>query len=195
RAARGAGGRGPLGQGRSGGLSATKWLPSGVERTTLALQLDPAKARQYKHFLALAGVAQLARACACQAQGRRFDPDHPLSENKAVTGWTSARGPPVSPAVSPDGLAGRGGGLLLRVRGDAAECCLGLLLQAEGVAIEDAARAVAGDGHGLVRGNAGVDQHDGFAAGQGTLGRSPRLPRRSSTVRMVARRWSASPNR
>ena len=25
-----------------------------------------------------AGVAQLARACACQAQGRRFDPDHPL---------------------------------------------------------------------------------------------------------------------
>ena len=26
-----------------------------------------------------AGVAQLARACACQAQGRRFDPGHPLS--------------------------------------------------------------------------------------------------------------------
>ena len=41
--------------------------------------VDPQNARRYKHFLALAGVAQLARACACQAQGRRFDPGHPLS--------------------------------------------------------------------------------------------------------------------
>src|SRR5262249_655447 len=40
---------------------------NGGEQTTLVLQLDPAKARQYKRFLALAGVAQLARACACQA--------------------------------------------------------------------------------------------------------------------------------
>lgn len=27
-----------------------------------------------------AGVAQLARARACQARGRRFDPGHPLSQ-------------------------------------------------------------------------------------------------------------------
>src|SRR5262249_20353016 len=48
---------------------------SGMERTTLTRL----RSRRYKVFLALAGVAQLARACACQAQGRRFDPGHPLS--------------------------------------------------------------------------------------------------------------------
>src|SRR5712691_2284341 len=52
--------------------------------TTLHGLVDPQKARRYKSFLALAGVAQLARACACQAQGRRFDPGHPLSDSARI---------------------------------------------------------------------------------------------------------------
>src|SRR5262249_24266474 len=59
-------------------------------RTTLPRLVDARKASRYKHFLALAGVAQLARACACQAQGRRFDPDHPLSVSRKVAHF---RGP------------------------------------------------------------------------------------------------------
>ena len=38
-----------------------------------------------------AGVAQLARACACQAQGRRFDPGHPLSSSPPPTAESSPR--------------------------------------------------------------------------------------------------------
>ena len=52
---------------------------------------------------------------------------------------------------------GGGGVLLLRVLGDAAECRLGLLLQAQGVAVEDAPGPMPGDGHGLMRGYAGID--------------------------------------
>ena len=42
---------------------------------------------------ALAGVAQLARACACQAQGRRFDPDHPLSKDRGLGGRATVKTP------------------------------------------------------------------------------------------------------
>src|SRR5437762_6219633 len=42
--------------------------------------VDPQNARRYKRFLALAGVAQLARACACQARG----PPPPDSRSAAV---------------------------------------------------------------------------------------------------------------
>ena len=48
--------------------------------------------------------------------------------------------------------------MLLRVLGDAAECCLGLLLQAQGVAVEDAPGVMPGDGHGLMRGYVRIDQ-------------------------------------
>src|SRR5262247_850266 len=58
--------------------------PTKRHLTLRAAWVDPRKASGYKHFLALAGVAQLARACACQAQGRRFDPDHPLSVSRKV---------------------------------------------------------------------------------------------------------------
>jgi hypothetical protein len=64
--------------------------------------VDPRKASGYKHFLALAGVAQLARACACQAQGRRFDPGHPLSGSRDVRWLDHLRIPPVVPGVVPE---------------------------------------------------------------------------------------------
>src|SRR5207249_4845562 len=49
-------------------------VPAEVERTTLTR-----KSLEATSLARSAGVAQLARACACQAQGRRFDPGHPLS--------------------------------------------------------------------------------------------------------------------
>src|SRR5262245_65320555 len=70
---------------------------SGMERTTLTRL----RSRRYKHVLALAGVAQLARACACQAQGRRFDPGHPLSGTRGVRWLDQPRTRPVAPGVVP----------------------------------------------------------------------------------------------
>jgi hypothetical protein len=65
----------------------TPWT-TGVERATLVRLVDARKPSGYTAFLALAGVAQLARACACQAQGRRFDPGHPLSKSRILrTSW------------------------------------------------------------------------------------------------------------
>src|SRR5262249_22515664 len=73
-----------------------------MERTTLT----PPRPRRYKSFLALAGVAQLARACACQAQGRRFDPGHPLSSIQPLTRvglchWDPVCRPSASPVARP----------------------------------------------------------------------------------------------
>src|SRR5262247_2702993 len=75
--------------------------PTKRHLTLRAAWVDPRKASGYKHFLALAGVAQLARACACQAQGRRFDPGHPLSRSRGVRWLDQPLTPPHGVATEP----------------------------------------------------------------------------------------------
>src|SRR5262249_7179584 len=75
---------------------------------------------------------------------------------RRLGGWTSRGHPPLYRTLYRND--GGRGVLLLRVLGDAAERRLGLLLQAQGVAVEDAPGAMPGDGHGLMRGDAGLDR-------------------------------------